>query len=65
MAGITVLDSQTVGDCLPMTTCIKVMADTLVSLYRKEVILPQRVTTSLADTDKLLMTMPGAIRVLH
>ena len=59
---IEIVDGQTVRECLPMSTCIQLMSEVLVSHYQKEALVPQRLTSSLFDPDHHLMLMPAALQ---
>ena len=60
-AMIDIVDGKTVRECLSMTTCIQQMKEIMVSLYKQEVLLPERIASSLFNSGEQIMVMPGAL----
>ena len=58
---IDYLQSETVHQHLTMPEAILLMADTLVTQYHQQVIVPQRLCTPLTDKTTALMVMPAAL----
>ena len=58
-----VVDQRTVARCLPMSDCIDLMAETQISLSRKEAQVPQRAIQPVGSNGGAFCVMPGETRI--
>lgn len=57
---IDFVNADAVRECLSMQACVDLMEDTMLAIYRNEVVLPLRTIMQLAGANGLFAVMPGA-----